>query len=76
MAYEHKENRGSMFKNEDKEDPDSKKPDFTGSAKINGEKMYVAAWMDETKDGKAYLSLSFSVPRAGESFVAEKKLPF
>ena len=77
MAYEHKENRGSIFKNTDKSDPDSPQPDFTGGAKVNGKFMRVAGWADESKAGNAYISLSFTAPEdVPESKSELKDLPF
>jgi hypothetical protein len=34
MAYEHKENKGSLFKNDKKEE--EKQPDYTGQANVDG----------------------------------------
>jgi hypothetical protein len=56
MAYEQKENSGSLFKN-DKREKDTH-PHATGTAKINGVEYWVSAWTKEGKKGK-WQSLSF-----------------
>ena len=61
MAFEHKENSGSIFKNDYKET--DKQPDMRGDAKINGRIIRIAGWKSKTNDGKAYLSLRFSDPQ-------------
>jgi uncharacterized protein (DUF736 family) len=57
MAYEQKDNSGSLFKNDRKERDTH--PDYRGSAMIGGEEMWVSAWIKEGRDGKKYMSLSF-----------------
>ena len=44
MAYEHKENKGSIFKNEKKEKETH--PDYTGQANVDGTVYNVAAWIN------------------------------
>jgi hypothetical protein len=56
MAYEQKENSGSIFKNEKKEKDTH--PNMTGSALINGVEYWVSAWTKEGKKGK-WQSLAF-----------------
>lgn len=63
MAYEQKDNTGSLFINEKKDSP--KAPFFTGTCKVDGNVWRVAGWKRESKNGKNYISLSFSVPREG-----------
>jgi uncharacterized protein (DUF736 family) len=57
MAYERKDNSGGLFKNK-KKATDSH-PDFTGNGLIDGRDYWVSGWKKQTKDGDAYLSLSF-----------------
>jgi len=57
MAYEQKENTGSLFRN-DKREKDTH-PNATGSAVIDGVAYWVSAWTKETKDGAKWQSLSF-----------------
>ena len=60
MAYEVKEKRGSLWKN-DKKATDNH-PDKTGSFKLNGKMYNIAVWEDQkSKDGsKPYDSVSVS----------------
>ena len=55
-----KDNSGALFKEEDKKS--EKHPDYKGNCLINGQKMYIAAWINTAESGKKYLSLSFSAP--------------
>lgn len=75
MAYEHKENKGSIFKN-DKKEKDTH-PDYTGQANVNGTVYNVSAWINESKSGKRYFGLSFSIPQPKENnSVDPEDLPF
>tara|TARA_Y100001938_G_C7945560_1_gene356582 strand:- start:282 stop:536 length:255 start_codon:yes stop_codon:yes gene_type:complete len=60
MAYEVKEKRGSLWKNEKKATDNH--PDKTGSFKLNGKMYNIAVWEDQkSKDGsKTYDSVSVS----------------
>jgi uncharacterized protein (DUF736 family) len=62
MAYEHKENKGSLFNNEKKEK--DTQPDYQGQANVNGTLYNVSAWINESKGGKKYFGLSFSIPKS------------
>lgn len=56
MAYEIREGSGSIFENENKTNPNA--PDYTGTAKINGELYSIACWNKVgQKSGKAYQSV-------------------
>ena len=57
--YKHKENSGSIFRN-DKEGKETR-PDYTGTAKIDGVDYRVASWVNTTQEGKEYLSLKFEL---------------
>ena len=54
--FEHKENRGSLFRNNKKENENQ--PDYRGDALINGKQVWLSAWLNEGKNGK-YFSISF-----------------
>ena len=57
MAFVHKENTGSIFKNDKRESETH--PHGKGSAMIDGVEYWVSAWTN-VKDDKRYQSLKFS----------------
>jgi hypothetical protein len=57
-GYEQKDMSGSLFKNQKKKTENH--PDYTGQVLINGEQMWISAWVKESKkDGMKYFSLAF-----------------
>ena len=56
MAYETKDNTGSLFKNTRKEKETH--PDMTGSARIDGHDVWLSAWTKTDKNGGKYLSIA------------------
>lgn len=57
MAYEIKDNTGSIFANDRKETESH--PDGKGSAMVGGVEYWISSWNNKTKDGKPYRKLSF-----------------
>jgi hypothetical protein len=57
MAYEMKENSGSLFANQKREKDTH--PNATGSALINGVEYWVSAWTKTDKNGNKWQSLAF-----------------
>jgi hypothetical protein len=57
MAYELKENSGSLFPNDKGDNPN--RPDLKGQCLIDGIEFWVSAWKKEG-NGKKFLSLSFT----------------
>jgi Pentaxin family len=57
MAFEVKDNTGSMFVNDKKTEPNH--ADRSGNAVIGGVEYWVNGWVRKSKEGKQYLSLSF-----------------
>jgi len=55
---ERKPNTGALFSNADNKKTE-KHPDYTGTALVNGKTMSMAAWINESKAGKKYMSLKF-----------------
>ena len=63
MPYEQRDNSGSLFRNEKKTEP--KHPDYKGDAMIDGQEMWLSAWLKDKKDGTKFMSLSFNPKEAG-----------
>lgn len=57
MAYEVKDNTGSIFKNDRKESANH--PDAKGSCMIDGVEYWISSWNKKTQDGKDWRSLAF-----------------
>lgn len=49
---------GALFKNKKKEEGD-KKPEYTGQCEINGQEMWISAWVKESARGK-FFSMRFT----------------
>jgi hypothetical protein len=65
MSYEQRDNSGSLFRNDRKEQENH--PDHTGSAKIGGREYYISAWVKEGRNGgKRFFSLSFKPKLASD----------
>jgi hypothetical protein len=60
MAYELRDQSGSLFKN-DKHVTGDSLPSYRGDCMVNGKKMSVSAWVKEGKNGK-FFSLAFQEP--------------
>jgi len=52
MAFQHKENSGSLFKNEKK--VSDTHPDLTGEIMVGGKLHFLSAWRKEGKKGPYY----------------------
>ena len=57
-GFELKDNSMSLLKNDYKKEDDNR-PDYTGSAKINGVEMKASLWINKTKGGKTNLRGQF-----------------
>ena len=75
MAYEQRDNSGSLFKN-DKREKDTHQ-NARGSAKIDGVDYWVDAWTKKDKNGNPWQSLAFKKKEAKpeESKPASKPEP-
>jgi len=63
MAFDHRDNSGTMFKNHSKNKENQ--PDYRGECKINGTVLAISGWIKQGKKGE-FLSLAFSEPRQRE----------
>lgn len=61
MAFDNT-NRGALFKNREKENP--KHADYKGNLNVNGEEFWLDAWINESKNGVKYMSLSVKPKKA------------
>lgn len=57
MAFEQRDNSGSLFKNDRKQQP--AQPDYTGKGMVNGKEVYISAWVKKSKSGMSFFSISF-----------------
>jgi hypothetical protein len=77
MAFEQRDNSGSLFRN-DRKEKDSH-PDHKGSAKIDGKEYWVSAWIKEGSKGR-FFSLAFTPKdeqkREQRSAPAQDEAPF
>lgn len=70
MAYEQRDNSGSLFKNDKRET--EKHPNATGKAMIDGKMYWVSAWTKEGASGK-FQSLSFKLMEEAGSRVEKRR---
>ena len=65
MAFQHKENSGSLFKNEKK--VSDTHPDLTGEIMVGGKLHFLSAWRKEGKKGP-YYSISIGKEKIPQGF--------
>lgn len=49
-------NKGVLFKNDDKQSDTH--PDYKGSINVGGNEFWLSCWLNSSRDGKKYMSLS------------------
>lgn len=62
MAYELKENQGSLFLNKDRRG--EKDPNATGKLMVGNTLYYISAWTNVAKDGQKWMALRVNLPKA------------
>lgn len=67
-TFQHRENSGSLFKNDRK--TSTKHPDYKGKLNVHGAMFAVAGWIKNT-GGKSFMSLSISPIETGEQHVSD-----
>lgn len=72
MGYDNS-NRGVLFKNDHKES--DKHPDYKGSINFGGVDYDLAAWINKSKAGQAYMSLKVGGPVAARGERGESSDP-
>jgi len=58
MAYERKNNTGSLFKND--KITSEKSPQYKGTVLIDGVEYWQSAWVKETKDNRKFFEQAFT----------------
>jgi len=72
MAFEAREGQGALFPNDKK--GNDRAPDFKGYILWKGERIQVAGWKKDTRDGSKFLSLKAdSDPRHGDAATGERR---
>lgn len=56
-TYTTRDLSGALFKNKRK--TTDRHPDYTGTASINGTEFQISAWLNTSKAGEKYMSLTF-----------------
>lgn len=57
MAFEKRDNSGTLFKNAKKEKETH--PDYNGDVTVNGESYWISGWLKKDRNGNTFMSLSF-----------------
>jgi len=71
---EDKDMSGVLFPVENKKT--DKHPNLTGNIVIKGEKFYLSAWSNTSKNGKRYISLKANADQKKESTSQNDDIPF
>jgi hypothetical protein len=83
MAYEKRDNSGSVFVNDRKERDNQ--PDRTGSCMIDGVEYWINGWVKKDKNGNPWMSLAFkrkdapsgkAPPAPAQPALGEDDIPF
>jgi len=72
MAYEQRDNSGSLFKNDRKEKENH--PDYKGTCMVGGVEMWMSAWLKTGANGTKFMSFSFQ-PKDQQPAPTRQTLP-
>jgi uncharacterized protein (DUF736 family) len=72
MAYEQKDNSGSLFKNDRKEQDNH--ADYRGTIKVAGVEYWIDAWLNESSNGTKYMGLKVK-PKDGQQAARPQAQP-
>jgi hypothetical protein len=64
VAYDNKD-RGALFKNDDKRE--ERHPDYKGSLNVGGVDYWISSWLQTSKAGAKYMSLSVTPKNANNT---------
>lgn len=75
-------NSGALFKND--KQGNEKRPDYKGSAEVDGRQYWVSAWIKQSKAGQTFMSLRYEpkdaqaggAPAPAAAPVADDDIPF
>ena len=67
-------NKGALFRNKDKKS--EKHPDYRGSINVAEDEYWLSAWLQKSKAGETYMSLSVTPKEASKSVEEEPQESF
>jgi uncharacterized protein (DUF736 family) len=73
MAYEQRDNSGSLFKNDKKEKENH--PDYKGSCMVGGVEMWMSSWLKTGANGTKFMSFSFQPKEQQQAQPAARAKP-
>ena len=65
MAYETRDNSGSLFRNAEKRSENG--PDYSGTCRIDGQDYFFDGWLKKSEKGTNWMSFSFKRKEAAKS---------
>lgn len=63
MSFQQKNNTGALFRSQKGDNP--KRPDYRGTANVDGLDYNLSAWLQKSKKGETYMSLKLE-PKEGQ----------
>ena len=72
MAYEQRDNSGSLFKNDKQKE---NHPDYKGSCMVGGVEMWMSSWLKVGANGTKFMSFSFQPKEQQQAQPAARAKP-